>query len=492
MAPQYSRHNRNEDNYDNSTGEGPTLVAEDDKIQRSETENERHVEDATNKVGAGPGLGNAPQSPKSPPHDSPHSQYFTNSSKRHGFRRKSQPDGHYIPDGHEMSKIDTAKDSHPAGRHAHKLSSIAHRLSPRLSGSTNISQELLEEHLSTLASIREHLGLPSQAPLVEGHEQQSFLTWPTIRIVFREPFAEFFGTFIMIIFGCGSVAQVLLSNAAKGSIDPATAPGGAGWGDYQSISWGWGIGVMLGIYVAGDSGGFLNPAITLCFCLFRKLPWRRLPIYMAAQILGAFLAAGVIYGVYQPAINQVEGGMGRTVPPAETATAGVFSTYPQSFLSTGNMFTSEVVSSAILMFVIFAMKDDSNPGAMGKSGAGKLFPLVLFFLIFGLGACFGWETGYAINLARDFGPRLMSYCLGYGPGVWSAGNYYFWIPMVAPFVGTLIGAALYDVFVYTGPESPVNRQWFGFAAAFELLQQWRRRGLKKDGVFAGEESKETV
>lgn len=78
------------------------------------------------------------------------------------------------------------------------------------------------------------------------------------------------------------------------------------------------------------------------------------------------------------------------------------------------------------MFVIFALKDESNRGAMGKTGAGPFFPLALFFLIFGLGACFGFETGYAINLARDFGPRLMSYAVGYGHDVWSAGGYYFW------------------------------------------------------------------
>lgn len=72
------------------------------------------------------------------------------------------------------------------------------------------------------------------------------------------------------------------------------------------------------------------------------------------------------------------------------------------------------------MFVIFALKDDTNNGV--STGGGNWFPLALFFLIFGLGACFGWETGYAINLARDFGPRLMSYCVGYGSEVWSAGG----------------------------------------------------------------------
>ena len=151
----------------------------------------------------------------------------------------------------------------------------------------------------------------------------------------------------------------------------------------------WGLGVMLGIYVAGDSGGFLNPAVTFCFCFFRKLPWRRFPIYLIAQLLGGFLAAGVIYANYITAIDNYEGPGLRTVPPNPTATAGIFCTYPQPFLTKTAQFFSEFITSAILMFVIFALKDESNQGAMGKSGAGNLFPLALFFLIFGLGACFG-------------------------------------------------------------------------------------------------------
>ena len=218
---------------------------------------------------------------------------------------------------------------------------------------------------------------------------------------------------------------------------------------------------MLGIYVAGDSGGFLNPAITFCFCLYRGLPWRRFPVYLVAQFLGGFVAAGVVYANYVNAINNYEGHGIRTVPPSKTATAGVFCTYPQPYLTKASQFFSEFITSTLLMFVIFALKDDSNPGAMGKTGAGPLFPLALFFLIFGLGACFGVETGYAINLARDFGPRLMTYILGYGPEVWTAGNYYFWVPIVASFLGCSFGAFLYDAFLYTGPESPVNTPWLG-------------------------------
>ena len=330
----------------------------------------------------------------------------------------------------------------------------------------------------TLSSVRSKLGLHPDAPIDNEHEdlEHHELLWSRIKLALREPFAEFFGVFIMVMFGDGSVAQVVLSAGNT------AAPGGDGYGNYQSISWGlvtqplqqtrpntsdsnlryrWGLGVMLGIYVAGDSGGFLNPAITFCFCLYRGLPWRRFPVYLVAQFLGGFVAAGVIYANYVNAINNYEGHGIRTVPPSKTATAGVFCTYPQPYLTKASQFFSEFITSTLLMFVIFALKDDSNPGAMGKTGAGPLFPLTLFFLIFGLGACFGVETGYAINLARDLGPRLMTYILGYGPEVWTAGNYYFWVPIVASFLGCSFGAFLYDAFIYTGAESPINTPWLG-------------------------------
>jgi len=189
------------------------------------------------------------------------------------------------------------------------------------------------------------------------------------------------------------------------------------------FSYRWGIGVMLGIYVAGCSGGHLNPAVTFVNCLYRGFPWWKWPIYACAQVSGCFCGAAVIYANYKSAIDEYEGGAGiRTVPGySDTATAGVFNTYPQPFLSRTGQFFSEFVTSAMLIFVIFALKDDHN------LGAGHLTPLMLFFLIFGLGATLGWETGYAINLARDFGPRLFTYFVGYGHEVWSAGNYYFWV-----------------------------------------------------------------
>lgn len=180
---------------------------------------------------------------------------------------------------------------------------------------------------------------------------------------------------------------------------------------------------MLGVYVSGISGSHLNPAVTFANCVLRKFPWRKWPLYAVSQLLGGMCAAAIVYGNYKSAVDTYEGGPGiRTVPGySDTASGGIFCTYPAEFMTRTGQFFSEFVASSILMFVIFALTDKSN------MAAGPFMPIAMFFTIFGIGACFGWETGYAINLARDFGPRLVSYMIGYGPEVWRAGNYYFWV-----------------------------------------------------------------
>ncbi|KAE8148071.1 putative aquaglyceroporin [Aspergillus avenaceus] len=280
--------------------------------------------------------------------------------------------------------------------------------------------------------------------LEETNTVQPQRQWGKVREYCREAFSEFFGTMILVLFGDGVIAQVVLSNGEKGS--------------YVSIAWGWGLGVMLGVYVSGISGSHINPAVTLASCILRKFPWRKFPVYAVAQVLGAMCAAAIVYGNYRSAIDVYEGGSDiRTVPGhSSSATAGIFATYPAPFMTTTGQFFSEFIASSILMFMIFTLKDDGN------LGAGPLTPLALFFVIFGIGSCFGWETGYAINLARDFGPRLVSYMIGYGPEVWTAGNHYFWVPIIAPFLGCTFGGWVYDMFLYTGKDSPVNTPYLGF------------------------------
>lgn len=130
-----------------------------------------------------------------------------------------------------------------------------------------------------------------------------------------------------------------------------------------------------------------------------------LPYLFLVQFLGGFLCLRRVYANYING-NNVEGHGIRTVPLSPTATAAIFCTYPQAFLTKASQFFSEFIASMILMFVIFALKDDSNPGAVGKTGAGQMFPLALFFLIFGLGACFGYISPFPFSTLRQF---LVSY-----------------------------------------------------------------------------------
>jgi len=174
---------------------------------------------------------------------------------------------------------------------------------------------------------------------------------------------------------------------------------------------------MLGAYTASASGGHLNPAVTLSLCLYRSFPWRKLPVYTLAQTLAAFCAAAVVYANYKSAIDVFETGA-RSVPGySNHSTAGIFATYPAPFMTTTGAFFSEFLASAILMFSIFAL----------QAHAGALTPLGLAFVFIGIAACFGWETGFAINMARDFGPRCFISMVGYGGNVWKASNYYFWV-----------------------------------------------------------------
>lgn len=155
---------------------------------------------------------------------------------------------------------------------------------------------------------------------------------------------------------------------------------------------------MLGVYTSGISGAHINPAVTFANCVYRKFPWRKFPVYMLAQVLGAMCASGVVYANYKSAIDVFEGGPNiRTVPGySETASAGIFCTYPAEFMTKTGQFFSEFIASTILMFLIYALKDDAN------LGAGNLVPLGLFFVIFGIGACFGWEVSSVGGSSRVY------------------------------------------------------------------------------------------
>jgi MIP family channel proteins len=244
----------------------------------------------------------------------------------------------------------------------------------------------------------------------------------------REVLAEFLGTFVLIVFGTAVVAQVSLSNQANGS--------------YLSINLGWGLAVMMGVYVAGGvSGAHLNPAVTLTLAVRRGFPWHKVVPYVVAQLAGAFTGALVTFITYREAFDRFDGGVRQIVGPQ--ATAGIFATYPQPFLTTfPGGFLDQVVGTALLLLMIFAISDTKN-----LAPDSKFAPLVVGLIVTLIGMTFGYNAGYAINPARDLGPRFFTAVGGWGTEVFRAGNGWWWVPIAGPLVGGMIGGFTYDLLV---------------------------------------------
>jgi glycerol uptake facilitator len=236
--------------------------------------------------------------------------------------------------------------------------------------------------------------------------------------------AEFAGTLILILFGVGVVAQVVAG----------------GIGDHDSITWAWGIGVILGVYVAGRlSGGHINPAVTVALAVFQRFPWSKVGPYIVAQFLGAFVAALIVRWNYTEVLAQAD-------PGHTIKTQGVFSTLPGNgtlpVSSLGGL-RDQVIGTAILLFVVMALTDLRNSPPLAN-----LTPVVIGLLVVGIGMAWGTDAGYAINPARDFGPRLAQFFTGYGGAMRDQyGDLYFWVPIVGPLVGGLVGAGLYRLLI---------------------------------------------
>ncbi len=243
-----------------------------------------------------------------------------------------------------------------------------------------------------------------------------------------EAIAEFFGTMVLILFGDGCVASFALFT--KLGPNGTATPFANTW---PVIMLGWGFGVMLGIYVSGAiSGAHLNPAVTLALAATRRFAWSKVGPYILAQVLGAFVAAGLLYFVYKGALDANAGN------DFAANVGGVFYTAPKAFVGTFGAFGDEFIGTALLVGLIVAITDTRNQPVQAN-----LNPLIIGLLIVAIGASFGLNTGYAINPARDFGPRLWV-ALVTGGASFSVNNYYFWIPIVAPILGGIVGAFIYD------------------------------------------------
>jgi len=237
--------------------------------------------------------------------------------------------------------------------------------------------------------------------------------------------AEMLGTFTLIVFGVGVVAQTVLTPFSAGA---------------QSIHWAWGIGVAMGVYVAGGiSGAHINPAVTLAFAVRRAFPWGKVLPYWGAQTFGAFLAALLIRWNYWEAFDRFD-------PAKGTKSQLVFSTLPGNNvlpISQLGALRDQIIGTGLLVMVLFAIIESRNlaPGA-------NLAPFIIGLLVVGIGMVLGADAGYAINPARDFGPRLASWVTGWTDAMKDQrGDFYAWVPIIGPFIGGVLGGYIYDVFI---------------------------------------------
>ncbi len=272
-------------------------------------------------------------------------------------------------------------------------------------------------------------------------------SWAKVRHLYREELAEFFGTFLILLFGAGVECQVNLHYHGADTRDVAA------YGSYFQGRLAWAAGVAMAVWVSGGiSGGHCNPSVTVALALFRGFPRRKVIPFVVAQTLGATAASLLVYANNFTNIARFQGGAARTVKGLGS-TAPFFFTLPAPELSYASAFFSEFLATAVLLFVVFALADTANL----KPPKGTQ-PFAMFIVLLGIGASLGYNTGYAINGARDTGPRIALWLVGYGSEVWTHDAWYWaWNPWLSSILGGAVGAATYDAFLYTGQDSPFNR-----------------------------------
>ena len=240
--------------------------------------------------------------------------------------------------------------------------------------------------------------------------------------IWLQCFFEFLGTFVMILLGCGVVACTSLKRS-KGE--------GGGW---IVITLAWGLAVMCGVLIAGPyTCAHLNPAVSVGLAAAGSFDWSMVGPYIIAQVIGAFLGAVAVYYFYKDHFDLTEDG---------DTKLGVFSTIP-AVANPWRNFLSEVIGTFVLVLVILFMAEKGHTSEVGLGSIGAI-PVALLVVVIGMSL--GGTTGYAINPARDFGPRLAHSILpikSKGSSRWS----YVWVPIVGPIVGAVIAAAVYYVAV---------------------------------------------
>ncbi|KAF6123066.1 aquaporin 7 [Phyllostomus discolor] len=229
------------------------------------------------------------------------------------------------------------------------------------------------------------------------------------REMVREFLAELMSTYVMMVFGLGSVAHMVL---------------GEKLGSYLGVNLGFGFGVTMGVHVAGKvSGAHMNAAVTFASCALGRMAWKKFPVYVLGQFIGSFLAAATIYCLFYSAIIDYSGGHLTVTGPI--ATANIFATYLPDYMTLWGGFLDEVVVTGMLQLCLFAITDNGNNPALQGTEA-----LVIGILIVVIGISLGMNSGYAINPSRDLPPRFFTFLAGWGTQVFrepgTGGGCHWW------------------------------------------------------------------
>jgi len=246
-----------------------------------------------------------------------------------------------------------------------------------------------------------------------------------------ELIAEMVAVFIIILFGDSVAAMYTL-------YDPSP---------YKTAYWGvcivWGLGVTIAIYVTGAvSGTHANPAVTIALATFRGFSWQKTPFYIVAQVIGGFLGAAAVYALFLPVIDHFND-LHHLTRATDGGAAGVFFTHPGDYVTPMHSLLVQIILTGILVFGIFAITCEYNTQApQANSGA-----LIIGLLVATIGASAGYLDAWAINPARDFGPRLFCYLAGWGPQAIPSPGHYWWVPIVGPITGGLVGGGAYYVLI---------------------------------------------
>ena len=215
---------------------------------------------------------------------------------------------------------------------------------------------------------------------------------------------------------------------------------------YQNAYWGvcisWGMAVTLAIYVTGSvSGTHANPAVTLALALFRDFEWKKVVPYWLAQIVGAFAGAAIVYLLFGPVIDHFNAAQNLTREAG--GAAGVFFTHPGLAVTPMHALLDQIILTAFPLFGIFAITEQYNEMApMANSGAVMIGILVAI-----IGSCMGYLEAWALNPARDFGPRLFAYFAGWNTAAFPSPDNYWWVPIVGPLIGGVIGGGAYQCLI---------------------------------------------